>query len=90
MSKWTKIGTLRVSQTGKRNLVLGKGVEIFVDGEKIALDKFRMAKCLDATESVQSLLQRGAIDSDAAEQRLNYISDKNIKFDVVIPPATQD
>lgn len=86
MSKWTGIGSLRVGQNGNRNFIVNKNVEIFVDGVKQELGQYRTVKCFDATDSVQSLLTRGLIDQAEADKRIEYIDEKSIKLDLVIPP----
>ena len=89
MSKWTKIATVRKDKNGKNNIVFGKDVEILVGGEKLQLDQYRMAKLFNSADSVLSLQTQGKIDNETAEKRLGYINDKNITFDVVIPPTTK-
>jgi len=86
----SKFFTNRVAKNGKRKLILSKGITLQKDGVEIELDQYRMAHCIDAVESIQRRQESGNLDSEKATKLLDYINDKNIKFDVVIPPASQE
>jgi hypothetical protein len=88
--KFTNIGSLRVAANGKRKLILAKGITILKDGVEVPLSEFRVAHCIDSAESVLRRQEAGKLDNEKAEKMLNYINEKNIKFDVVIPPATDN
>lgn len=87
---WTNIGSFRVAKNGKRKFVINKDVQILYKGNQVDLGEFRTAACRDSLESVQGLLERGIITQEEAEKKMEYINEKQIKFDVVIPPADKN
>jgi len=89
MSKksWPKIGDVRTDIKGNRNIIFAKNVTILVDGEEVPLGQFRLAKCQGSVENVQRLAELGYLTDEQLTDKLAYIEEKNIKFDVVIPPA---
>lgn len=87
---WTNIGTLRTNSNGKRILVLDSRLELFFEGKKVDMDKYRTAYCSDSTDRIQSRLQRGNLTQEQADKQLQIIADKNIKFDISLPPASEE
>lgn len=84
MSKSVKVGTIRKTQKGNLILVLGNGISILKDGAPVKIDEqFKTLSLFDATEGVNALVEKGFIDADDANSRLEYIADKNISKDVV-------
>ena len=92
MSKWTNLGSFRTAKNGKKKFVLSNQIDFIVlkDGSKVSLDKFRTAICKDAVEDAQDMLSRGILDNEQLEKKLSYINDKQIKYQVTLPPATEE
>lgn len=84
---WVTIGSVRKDIKGNNNIVFSKGITILKDGVEVELGQYRLAKCFDATESVERLVAAGHIPQDKKDERLSYINDKNIMFDVTVPPV---
>ena len=79
-----KIGTVRKTIKGNLILVLGKGITVMKDGEKVNIDeKYKTLSLFDSKEGVGTLLSKGIIDQEEATNRLEYITDKNISKDLV-------
>jgi len=84
MSKSTTVATIRKTKNGGSILVLGKGIQIFKDGEEVLVDPmYKSLSLFDSTESAHGLLTRGLINDEDLNKKLEYITDKNIIRDVV-------
>jgi len=70
-SKPIKIATQRVNTNGKKTLVLSKGIEVFLDGEKLEIP-FNTAYFFDID-----------IEQVTNEKAREYIKDKNIQRDIM-------
>jgi len=86
---WNNIGTIRTTKTGKKILVISKDVEIFVKGEKLDLGDYRTVQLLPSVDGIQRRQQSGSLDNEKAESLLNYIDEKGITHDAVVPPAAK-
>ena len=90
-SKWFTIGTFRERENdeGEVNsyLVINKNVDIFVNGEEVDLGEYRVVKLFDAQTSAQKLMEGGHIDENELNDRLQFIDDKGIVFNLTIPPT---
>ena len=75
---WKSIGSVRENVN----------VEILVDGEKLDLGQFRMLSLFDSTAGANGLFSRGSIDQAGLDQKLAYIADKRIKYDVSLAPQS--
>ena len=90
MSKfWENIGTIRTTKTGKKILVINKDVEIRKNGEVLDLGEFRTIYLSSSTDSVQRRQASGKLENEKAEKLLNYIEEKGITHDAVIPPTAE-
>ena len=70
---WPQIGTIRKSDDGTSYIKLADGVELIVKGEKVLLNKSRTLKLQKPVDNVKQLQERGVIDSDEAERRLEKL-----------------
>lgn len=81
------VATIRKTQKGSI-LVLNKGVEIFYNGEKVNIDEtYKTLSLFNSEESAKGLLNKGIIDGELLNKKLEYINDKNITRDVVAFPV---
>ena len=87
---WTSIGSFRVNSNGKKILVFDSRLELYFEGKKVDMDKYRTAYCTPSEERIQSRLQRGNLTQSEADERLKIINDKNIKLDISLPPPSGD
>jgi RNase H-fold protein (predicted Holliday junction resolvase) len=83
---WPKIGTLRKGDYG-HYIVLEKGVEILVDGQKIAMNDKRSVRLEDPKKTVEMLLEKGVISEEKAQERLATLeANAWLKYELVVPP----
>lgn len=83
---WPKIGTVRKGKEGGSYIKLEEGVEVFLNGEKVALNKTRTVKLEDPRVKVQQLRDRGYIDEAEADKRLERLAENSwLKYDLVCP-----
>lgn len=87
---WTPLGTMRINTNGKRIFILDSRLELFFEGKKVEMDKYRTAYLSSSEERIQSRLQRGNLTQTEADEKLKFIADKNIKFDISLPPASNE
>jgi bifunctional DNA-binding transcriptional regulator/antitoxin component of YhaV-PrlF toxin-antitoxin module len=67
-------------------------VEIFVDGQKIELNKYRSGVLKSPIEEVESLYKNGAISDGDIEERRSKAKEVNewLRYKIQVPPARQD
>lgn len=83
---WPEIGTLRKGDTGSY-IKLAEGVEIFLNGEKVPLNKTRTVKLEDPRKKVEGLRDRGFISEADADKRLEKLADMDwLRYTLVAPP----
>lgn len=93
---WPVIGSLRQSEsedpaTGKKvkssYLKMADGVEIFLDGKKVELNKTRTVKLECPRKKVEGLCERGHITEKQRDERLEKLSEMEwLRYDLVAPP----
>lgn len=84
---WPKIGSVRKGDSGTSYIKLDEGVEVFVKGEKVELNKSRTLTLQDPRKQVQGMRDRGIITEQQADERLEKLSELTfLKYDIVCPP----
>lgn len=91
-SKWTRVGTLRkrVNDAGVEipYIVVNKNIKL-VDresGEEINLGKYLQISLLNPLKGLDTMKASGAITVEKYEEQLKFIEDKNVKYELTIPP----
>jgi len=87
---FTDLGSFRTAKNGKPKFIIAKGITMQKDGVEIPLDQYRTAHCMDAVEQIQRRQEAGHLDSEKATKLLDYIQDKNIKYNVLIARDVED
>lgn len=88
--KWANFGTVRQPDENRSPyIVVNKNVEIYVNGEKIELGRYRQIKLMDPKVSINRLLEMGVIDESDHEQRENFIDQKGVIYEAAIPPVDE-
>lgn len=90
--KWFTLGTLRGAYNDDDRppyIVLDKNVEILVNGEKVELSKYRVVRLYDSRKSAEMLFEKDKIDKEEYEKKLDIIENKNIDFNLVVPPSEE-
>lgn len=83
---WPVIGTLRKSETGSY-IKLGEGVEVFINGEKVALNQKKTIRLDDPRKKVEGLFTRGVISEAEKDQRLEKLEEMSwLRYELVAPP----
>lgn len=83
---WPKIGTLRKGDNGSY-IKLEEGVEILVNGEKVAMNDKRTVRLEDPRKKVEGLLERGIISEADADKRLEKLAENEwLRYELVVPP----
>lgn len=83
---WPKIGTLRKGDTGSY-IKLEANVTILVDGQPVEMNKSRTVRLEDPRKKVQALLERGHIDEQEADKRLEKLSENEwLRYELVVAP----
>lgn len=86
---WPSIGSLRKGENGSY-IKLDEGVEIFVNGEKLAINESRTVRLEDPRTKVEQLLERGVIDEQKAGERLAKLETMPwLRYNLIVaPPKT--
>ena len=88
MSKYTKIGHVNTKSNGKFQLILADGITILKDGQPVEIHEvYKSLALFDAKEGAENLAKKGVIDKQMLEDKLAYIDNKNIRYDVVACPV---
>jgi hypothetical protein len=83
---WPKIGRLCKGDKGTY-IQLNPNVEILVDGVKISLNEKKYVNCEDPRNTVKALLERGIIQEEEANTRLESLNSREwYRYDLVAPP----
>src|SRR5258708_5116583 len=83
---WPVVGSLRKGDNGSY-IKLADGVEIFVNGEKVALNDKRTVRLEDPRKKVEGLRDRGIISEADADKRLEKLAEMDwLRYDLVVPP----
>lgn len=83
---WPKIGRLCKGDKGSY-IQLNPNVEILVDGQKISLNEKKYVNLEDPRINVKALLERGIIQEDEANSKLESLAQRTwYKYDLVAPP----
>lgn len=91
--KWTRLGTLR-KRTNAAGveipyIVINKNIKL-VDresGNEINLGKYLQVNLVNPEKGLDALKNGGFIDEAKYEEQLQFIADKNIKFELTVPPV---
>lgn len=86
---WPRIGTLRKNKNNESYIKLNEGVDIYVDGQKVAMNEFRTIRLEDPSAKIDALQERGLIDEKEADKRRESLAEKSawLKYELVVPPA---
>lgn len=87
---WPTIGSLRKNDNGSY-IKLADGVEIFVNGEKVAINDKRTVRLDCPRKKVEGLRDRGFISEADADKRLEKLAEMTwLKYDLVVPPPKEE
>lgn len=89
---WANLGTLRQRQTkaGEKQsyIILSKDFEIrnTKTGETVNLGEYRQVKLMSPEKGLNTRLSNGSISEEDFQKQIDFIKEKNIKFELVVPP----
>jgi len=84
---WPRIGTVRKGDDGGSYIKLDEGVEVFLNGEKVALNEKRTVRLEDPRKTVEKLYERGIITEKEHDTRLEKLVEMQwLKYDMIVPP----
>jgi hypothetical protein len=92
---WNKLGSIRRGEDKETKqpynyIKLEDNVEIYVDGEKVSLNKYRTVKMDKPEDTVNRLRDLGVLDDKKADERLEKLSEIPwLLYELTIPPGQE-
>ena len=89
---WAKIGTIRKGENTKDGskysyIKLEKGVDIYVNGEKVPLNDKGVLRLEKPQDTVKKLYERGVISEKQHDERMEKLAELTwLTYEIVAPP----